>query len=231
MIRFTQIVFLALLSISVALPTAEAQKKGKTGEIKEPVTKLSGNTPTNAKPPAPAKKVKSSKESVEKWTRTGLKTYKFSFAYPEDWAVNQTEHPDPDELLPAEGTPLDATDFNGIEVNREGFESGQPYILVYAVKKHQQTFDEFYTHLLNDIGFSGAEIVGADSTARFGDYPVYDVTYKIPTLGASVRYMVIYANGYRYGLQYTALEDKTGNAFRKHMPRFERLLETLEIEN
>jgi hypothetical protein len=60
---------------------------------------------------------------------------------------------------------------------------------------------------------------------------MYDVTYSVPSLMASVRTLVIYANGYRYGLMYTALEDKVGNAFRKHMPRFERLLETLEVGN
>lgn len=234
MIRFSQIVFLVLLAITVALPTAEAQKKkgkksAESGETATQPMKMTGNTPPGTTPPAPVKKVKSNNESLEKWTRTGLPQYKFSFAYPEGWAINQTEHPDPDILIPDSTVDLDATDFNAIEVNREGFENGLPYILVYAVKKDVQTFHEFYTRLLNDIGFSGATIVGADSTAYFGEYPVYDVTYAIPTLQANVRTMVIYANGYRYGLMYTALEDNVGNAFRKHMPRFERLLETLEL--
>jgi hypothetical protein len=91
----------------------------------------------NGKPgvaPAPAKKVKASNESLEKWTRTGIKKYKFSFAYPEDWAIDQLEHPDPDVLVPDSTVDLNVNDINAIEVNRESFETGAPYSIVYAMQ-------------------------------------------------------------------------------------------------
>jgi hypothetical protein len=226
MIRSSQIAILFLLSFFVAASSADAQQKqGKSGDPKMTINGKPGGKLT------PAKKVKASNESLEKWIRTGIKKYQFTFAYPEDWAIDQLEHPDPDELMPDSTGDPNAIDVNAIEVNREAFENGAPYILVYAVKKPQQSFNEFFTRLQNDIGFSGANIVGADSTGMFKGHPMYDVTYEVKSLSANVRIMVIYANGIRYGLMYTALEDKVGNAFRKHMPRFERLLETLEVGN
>jgi hypothetical protein len=232
MIRSTPIAFVLALVFAFSATSAEAQqKKGKpdntatTPVVKDPKITINGKNGA----PAPAKKVKASNEPLEKWTRIGIKKYKFSFAYPEDWVVNQLEHPDPDELVPDSTVDLNVNDFNALEVNREAFETGAPYILVYAVKKPQQSFDEFFTRLQNDIGFTGASIVGADSTGTFKGHPMYDVTYEVKTLQANVRTMVIYANGYRYGLMYTAIEDNRGSAFRKHMPRFERLLETLQV--
>jgi hypothetical protein len=221
MIRSSQIVVLVLLALALSVNSAEAQKMKR---IAEPAEKV------ESKEPASTGKVKKSKgESLEKWTRVGIKKYKFSFAHPEDWTVEQMEHPDPDVLIPDSTVDLNANDFNGLEVNREAFETGAPYILVYAVPKHHQSFNEYYSRLQNDIEFTGAKFLGADSTATFKGFPMYDVTYEVKQYQAKVRTIVIYANGMRYGAMYTALEDNNGSAFRKHMPRFERLLETLEI--
>ena len=219
MIRSSQIVFLVLLALSLTFSSAEAQKMKR---IAEPAEKV------ESKETAPVRKTKG--ESLEKWTRVGLKKYKFSFAHPQDWTVEQMEHPDPDILVPDSSVDLNANDFNGLEVNREAFETGAPYVLVYAVPKHHQSFNEYYSRLQSDIGFTNPTYLGADSTGTFKGYPMYDVTYEVKTYQAKVRTVVIYANGMRYSAMYTALEDGKGSAFRKHMPRFERLLETLEID-
>ena len=214
--RYSSIVLLVLLAFAVALPTAEAQKKKKkksttTEEIK------------------PATKVKASAEGLEKWVRVKNKDYRFAFAHPEEWVANILEHPDPDVAIPDDTVDLNKNDFNAIEVNREEFESGAPYILVYAIPKQHQSFDEYFTRLNNDLGLMAAKVIGADSTSTFKGFPMYDVTYDVEQYQAKVRSIVIYANGLRYGIMYTAFDNNIGNAFRKHMPRFERLLETLEI--
>lgn len=216
MIRSLKIALLAVAALSLSVSAAEAQKMK---HISEPAQKVEGKEP-----------VKNAKgETLEKWTRVGIKKYKFSFAHPDDWTVEQMEHPDPDILVPDSSVDLNANDFNGLEVNREAFETGAPYILVYAIPKPLQSFDEYFTRLQKDIEFTGANFLGADSSKTFKGYPMYDVTYEVKQYQAKVRTIVIYANGMRYGAMYTALEDNKGSAFRKHMPRFERLLETLEV--
>lgn len=220
MIRSLKIASLVLFALVFATSSAQAQKMKQNTK---PADKMESSAPAS-------KTVKKTKgESIEKWTRVGIKKYKFSFAHPEDWVVEQMEHPDPDVLIPDSTVNLDVNDFNALEVNREGFETGAPYILVYAVPKYEQSFNEYYSRLQSDLGFTGANFLGADSTGTFKGCPMYDVTYEVQQYQAKVRTIVIYANGMRYGAMYTALEDGKGSAFRKHMPRFERLLETLEV--
>lgn len=169
--------------------------------------------------------------NVEEWVRVGNEKHQFSFAYPKEWTALQTEHYDPDEIIDT-NTGQTATDFNAIEINRDTYMQGFPYVLVYSIRKDFQTWTEYGTKLaadlLNNAMFPGTQIVGVDTTYLFKGNPGYDVTYDIPKVG-KVRSIVIYANGLRYGLMFTTLEDLEGKMFIAEMPRFERLLETLEI--
>lgn len=219
--RISSLVLLAMLSIGITIPAAFAQD-GSTLKIKP------GATVKPNKDPKAVKRTASSTESVEKWKRVGLKEYRFSFAHPEEWAANQTEHPDPDIAVDMDAASK-GSDFNGIEINREQIETRTPYVLVYAVPKEFQTYADWSARLETDIASYAGRIIGADSSTEYQGYPMYDVTYEVPGM-AVVRTIVIYANGMRYGLMYTVLDDEGGKQFKKQMPRFERLLETLQIE-
>lgn len=169
------------------------------------------------------------KNGKEQWKRVTLPEYGFSFAHPEEWKANKTEHPDPDISVDMEAHGK-ANDFNAIEVNREGAEQGLPYIIAFAIPKPVQTWEEYKATLDRDLLPLGAQIVGVKKNYELAGAKGFDLTYEWPSMNAKVRSIVLYKNGKRFQIMYTVLEEMKGKEFVRQMPRFERLLETFKIE-
>lgn len=192
------------------------------------ISATAGAQPKAGKPKR-ATQAKPASHNAEKWIRVGIDKHGFSFAHPEYYKIGQLEHPDSEEGVNA-NEEMRPTDFNAIEVNRDGAEKGEPYMMVYSIPKQVQQWEYYGQNLQREISAFGGKIVGADTTFTLQGHKGFDVTFEMSDNIAKVRSIVVYAHGRRYGFMYTVMDDKTGTRFVDSMPLFERLLETVQLK-
>jgi hypothetical protein len=193
-----------LLAIVLATPSSAQKKKGKKSKAK--VSTVTYN-------------VAEWELYVNDWWGYGVKA-------PKDWLMLRTHHDDPDGV-PIAGSALNSQG-NAIEFNRDAKDQkNTPYVLFYAIKKEFEEFEEFSRKFRPALEQFGG-IIHESKQLLLNGMIGYEFTYEFPNM-ATVKSLVLYHEGRRFGLMFTVNDDPEGRAFAKNLPLFEEMLKSFHL--
>ena len=170
--------------------------------------------------------------------------YGYQLSYPATWKVQRVMYPDPfpkiedikagrAELSGGEyhfgSDAPEPADWNAAYFNlllRVGDDPpALPTIYVYAHPAAAMSFDEFTAYFKEFVGMFRMEVVSAGRVKTTGDVEGYEYVYKmgpVPT-----RVTVFFANGKRYGMMYSEMEQKDFDRFEQPFSEMVRSFQIL----